>query len=204
MKQCKDKLRNLKDAYKIACDSNKQTGAEPKFSPYYEIFDEVYGTRDVINMPNLLDSGKEKVKPKSKNKPIQPEDNVTELNNTQRTSAENSLEFYEEVEGIEYSDEETDLLDVTEDEKNEENVMSTPEQLKKSSKKPKAKPFREELMELQNKQLEAFKEQTSRSELCMQQLFSQSDQLVVTMGSNHHCSKYSYWNLELLWLKFLK
>ena len=56
--QCKDKLRNLKDAYKAACDNNnKQTGADAKFPPFFDTFYEIFGTRDVINMPNVLDSG---------------------------------------------------------------------------------------------------------------------------------------------------
>ena len=48
-KQLKDKIRNLKDAYKAARDNNKKTGASPTYSPYFEDFDEVLGTRDVIN-----------------------------------------------------------------------------------------------------------------------------------------------------------
>ena len=49
LKQLKDKIRNLKDAYKAARDSNKKTGASPTYSPYFEDFDEVLGTCDVIN-----------------------------------------------------------------------------------------------------------------------------------------------------------
>jgi len=64
LKQCKDKLRNLKDAYKAACDNNKQSGAESKlFSQFIEMFEEIYGTRDVINMPHMLDSGNTTPKP---------------------------------------------------------------------------------------------------------------------------------------------
>ena len=48
-KQLKDKIWNLKDAYKAARDNIKKTGASPTYSPYFEDFDEVLGTRDVIN-----------------------------------------------------------------------------------------------------------------------------------------------------------
>ena len=44
-------MQNLKDAYKAARDNNKKTGASPTYSPYFEDFDEVLGTRDVINTP---------------------------------------------------------------------------------------------------------------------------------------------------------
>ena len=42
-------MRNLKDSYKAVRDKNKKTGASPTYSPYFEDFDEVLGTRDVIN-----------------------------------------------------------------------------------------------------------------------------------------------------------
>ena len=51
LKQLKDKIQNLKDAYKAVRDNNKKTGASPTYSPYFEDFDEVLGTRDVINTP---------------------------------------------------------------------------------------------------------------------------------------------------------
>ena len=57
LKQLKDKIRNLKDAYKAARDNNKKTGASPTYSPYFEDFDEVLGTRDVINTPFAREVG---------------------------------------------------------------------------------------------------------------------------------------------------
>ena len=38
-KQLKEKMRNLKDAYKAASDNNKETRALPTYSPYFEDFD---------------------------------------------------------------------------------------------------------------------------------------------------------------------
>ena len=37
--------------YKIARDYNKITGVSPKCCPYYQEFDEVLGTGDVVNTP---------------------------------------------------------------------------------------------------------------------------------------------------------
>ena len=57
MKQVKDKLRNLKDAYKQARDNNKQTGKSPIFCPFYEDFDEIFGARDTVNLPYAKEIG---------------------------------------------------------------------------------------------------------------------------------------------------
>ena len=47
LKQIKDKLRNLKDAYKQTRDNNKQTGKLPILCPFHEDFDEIFGARDM-------------------------------------------------------------------------------------------------------------------------------------------------------------
>ena len=44
LKQIKDKI-----LYKIARDHNKIAGVSPKYCPYYQEFDEVLGTGDVVN-----------------------------------------------------------------------------------------------------------------------------------------------------------
>ena len=49
LKQLKDKIQNLKDAYKAARNNSKKTGAWPTYNRYFEDVDEVLGTRDVIN-----------------------------------------------------------------------------------------------------------------------------------------------------------
>ena len=51
LKQIKDKLWNLKDAYKQTRDNNKQTGKSPIFCPFYADFDEIFGARDAVNLP---------------------------------------------------------------------------------------------------------------------------------------------------------
>ena len=148
LKQCKDKLRNLKDAYKVACDNNKQSGAQPKFPAFYDIFDEIYGTRDVINMPNLLDSGK-----RNENVISQGEGTVQQNENV-ISQGEGPVQQNDNVPEV------------------DKNVIGTPKQLKKSKKpKQKKKCLREELVELQKEQLAAFREQTANSEAVMQKMF---------------------------------
>lgn len=56
MKQCKDKLRNLKQAYKDAKTNNSQTGRAAKTSPLFDVFEEVLGSRPVVKMPGVLQS----------------------------------------------------------------------------------------------------------------------------------------------------
>ena len=57
VKQCRDKLRNLKMHYTKAKQHNKGTGNSPMYSPHYDELDEVLGTRAVITMPGVLQAG---------------------------------------------------------------------------------------------------------------------------------------------------
>ena len=57
VKQIKDKLRNLKSDYRAARDNNKKTGAALQTSLYFDIFDELFGTRDVVTLPNFTEVG---------------------------------------------------------------------------------------------------------------------------------------------------
>jgi len=56
MKQCKDKLRNLKQASKDAKTNNLQTGCAAKTSPFFDVFEEVLGSRPLVKMPGVLQS----------------------------------------------------------------------------------------------------------------------------------------------------
>lgn len=47
--QAKNKLRNMKGAYKKAKDNNTLTGASLAYPAVYNKFDEMLGSRDVIN-----------------------------------------------------------------------------------------------------------------------------------------------------------
>ena len=54
-KQCKDKIRNLQDAYKKAKANNKTSGALPEFMPFFDNFDEMLATGDVIELPLMTE-----------------------------------------------------------------------------------------------------------------------------------------------------
>jgi hypothetical protein len=56
VKQCKNKIRNLKQAYKEAKANNNRTGSSPKKSPFFDTFDDVLGTRAVVTMPGVIQS----------------------------------------------------------------------------------------------------------------------------------------------------
>ena len=51
--QIKRKLRNTKDAYKKAKDNNSKTGTSPIYSPFYNDFEEMLASRDVINLKHV-------------------------------------------------------------------------------------------------------------------------------------------------------
>ena len=57
LKQCKDKIRNLRDQYKEAKDKNKATGESFHKSAHFETFDKVLGSRDALTMPHLMQVG---------------------------------------------------------------------------------------------------------------------------------------------------
>ena len=56
-KQCTDKWRNLKDLWKNAKENNRTSEAFPETSPFFEDFDEILESRDVVNMPELKEVG---------------------------------------------------------------------------------------------------------------------------------------------------
>ncbi|XP_028404838.1 uncharacterized protein LOC114527411 [Dendronephthya gigantea] len=55
-KQCKNKIRNLKQSYKEAKANNNQTGSSPKTSPFFDTFDDVLRTRAVVSIPGVIQS----------------------------------------------------------------------------------------------------------------------------------------------------
>ena len=57
LKPIKDKLRNLKDAYKQARDNNKQTGKSAIFCHFYEDFDKIFGARNTVNLSYAKEVG---------------------------------------------------------------------------------------------------------------------------------------------------
>ena len=50
----------MKAAYKAAKENNKKSGASLEFCQYFNEFDELLGTRDVINLPHIAEVGIER------------------------------------------------------------------------------------------------------------------------------------------------
>ena len=57
IRQCKDKIRNLKDTYIQTKGNNKKSGSAPQTSVYFDNFDQVLGTRDGISSKNITQAG---------------------------------------------------------------------------------------------------------------------------------------------------
>lgn len=57
VKQRKDKLRNFKDLYKRAKESNKNCGSSPDFPPYYDEFNSALSCRVIMNSPDFHEVG---------------------------------------------------------------------------------------------------------------------------------------------------
>lgn len=54
--QVKTKIKNLNDAYKDAKTKNSQTGNAREMSPYFEVIDEVPGTREATCPTHVLEA----------------------------------------------------------------------------------------------------------------------------------------------------
>ena len=56
-KQCKVKIRNLKDAYRKCKDENKQSGNERRSCAFYEEFNRVLTVRNIVKLPQVRQVG---------------------------------------------------------------------------------------------------------------------------------------------------
>ena len=57
IRQCKDKMWNLKEPYERAKQSNKKIGAAWRFRPCFTQIDKILGCRDVTNLPEKTEVG---------------------------------------------------------------------------------------------------------------------------------------------------
>ena len=57
IRQCKDKIRNLKGTYKEAKENSKRSGSAPQISVCFDDFDQVLSTRDEISLHNITQAG---------------------------------------------------------------------------------------------------------------------------------------------------
>ena len=60
LKQCKVKIRNMKDAYKKCKDENKKSGNKSNKCPFYDEFNKLLLDRDVVNLPEFIEFGSAK------------------------------------------------------------------------------------------------------------------------------------------------
>ena len=58
--QCKNKIRDLQAAYKGAKENNNKSGVSLEFCQYFNDFNEVLVTRDVINLRHISEVGVER------------------------------------------------------------------------------------------------------------------------------------------------
>ena len=79
--QIKNKLRNMKDGYKKAKDNNSQTGTSSMYPPFYNDFEEMLGSRDVINLKYVKEVGKalSPTKANDAEKSLQPDSPILDL-----------------------------------------------------------------------------------------------------------------------------
>ena len=79
--QIKNKLRNMKDGYKKAKDNNSQTGTSSMYPPFYNDFEEMLGSRDVINLKYVKEVGKglSSTKANDAEKSLQPDSPILDL-----------------------------------------------------------------------------------------------------------------------------
>ena len=78
LKKCKGKIRNLRDCYKKAKESNKKSGASPPFPPFYQNFDEIFSTRDIIGIPSFVEMGVLLSKEEGENVSLESEQSFTD------------------------------------------------------------------------------------------------------------------------------
>lgn len=57
VKQCKSKLRTLKDAYRQTKDNNMKAEIVPLTCPFYKDIDEVFSTRDIVKSTEVCEVG---------------------------------------------------------------------------------------------------------------------------------------------------
>lgn len=152
MKQCKDKLRNLKQAYKDAKANNNLTGRGKKTSPHYEIFDQILGSRPVVTMPGVIQS----------------------IGGSESGFLDNSSSSQDsDAELDDGDDEDNDDGIFTEKGKRRK---STPKESKKKARKGKAsiqdsfQSLTEKMLEIQQSQMEAMDKAQTRSEELMLKL----------------------------------
>ncbi len=174
-KQCKDKIRNLKAAYKKAKANNKTSGASPKFTPFFDDFDEMLATRDVIELPLVTEVGLdddvvENEVQQGANYDVglfDDEDSLTEENNIEtpelERERENSGTLEEENEVVDGDNRNADKK-----KKRKARKGDGHENEKNEKKRKKASDYQEELISVPREQMQQFEasEESHRKFMC--------------------------------------
>lgn len=146
LKQCKVKIRNLKDSYKKCKDENKSSGNNFNTCQFYDEFDRVLSTRNVVNLPEFREVGA--VKPLAFDDEKKSEEDKTEpldagsskkRKTTEPENLDDSFEYYEELK--------RDFADAKK---------------KKTDDKKGKQTFQQELIQLQKQQMKSFEESERR------------------------------------------
>ena len=104
LKQCKVKIRNLKDSYKKCKDENKSSGNNFNTCQFYDEFDRVLSTRNVVNLPAFREVGA--VKPLAFDDEKKSEEDKTgpldagsskKRKTTESENLDDSFEYHEEL-----------------------------------------------------------------------------------------------------------
>lgn len=142
-----------KSAYKTAKTNNNKAGRPHQTSPYYDSFDEVLGTRAVVTMPGVLQSGKPSEESSSSGQ-------MNDSNESDEESDDGSLPGESDSESSPSSAER----------RPKRNVKKTKEEQKKKAKKGRVTTasamvdLTEKLVGMQNSQMEMMKKAQKRAE----------------------------------------
>ena len=89
--ECKQKITNMTKTYKQARDTNNRTGEAANFPKYYYDFDEILGTRDCMNVPQLKQTGFETNTTKQKHSIVDIIGSPSSSSSTTEVSDESSI-----------------------------------------------------------------------------------------------------------------
>ena len=164
IKQCKIKIRNLKDTFKKAKENNKKSGCEAQFPEYYDIFGDAVGHRDAVQLPKAAEVGTkedpdidESLEKQGEDCESDEKDNIEVSPGSNATRKRKNL-HKEEKDQLDEDDEDTEFMLKLEQEK------QTKDSKKTKKTKESSKSFYEQIVDLEKQQLAAFKESEQRQQ----------------------------------------
>ena len=180
VKQCKTKIRNLKDTFKKAKENNQKSGSAPNFPEFYDLFDDAIGHRDSVQLPEFTEVGLAD----TENETVDGQDEGDEFDDEYYKSDDEVAltrkrkSINEEVnvkEKLQKYEEDGEFMSKLEQEK-EQREAKKPQ---KTKEKEASKSFYEQVLNLQKEQLAALKESEQRQHdllLSILEKQSQSDE----------------------------